>query len=58
MNKTLMVMLAVSQASASLLNHGHLSGTPGIPNRGGHRQQHPHAPNDGRWHMKYHRNRH
>ncbi len=32
--------------------------TPGIPSRRrGHRNR-PHAPNDGRRHMKFHRNRH
>lgn len=62
MNKTLMITLAAMKAVGDWFNSGTLSsatapGTPRIPNRGG-RQHCPHAPNDGHWHMKYHRNRH
>lgn len=31
--------------------------TPHIPGRGGHHRHRPHAPSDGRWHMKFHRSR-
>lgn len=32
-------------------------GPQGIPHKGRRRQPRPHAPNDGRWHMKFHRSR-
>ena len=31
---------------------------PGGSSHGVHHRHRPHAPNDGRWHMKYHRSRH
>ena len=31
--------------------------TPPIKGGGGHHRFRPHAPNDGHWHMKYHRSR-
>jgi hypothetical protein len=33
------------------------SGTPSIPHSKNHKRMRAHAPNDGRWHMKYHRSR-
>ena len=38
-------------------DYGYGSGPEGIPNRGGAHRHRPHAPNDGRWHLKFHRNR-
>ena len=32
------------------------SGPPGIPHSRSYRHR-PHVPNDGHWHMKFHRNR-
>jgi len=42
----------------SVINSGR-SGTPPLPGRSGKRvpRTRAKAPNDGRWHMKYHRNR-
>lgn len=33
------------------------SSTPNIPSGGGRHRFRPHAPSDGRWHMKLHRGR-
>ena len=34
------------------------SGRRGLPHNSRHGKQRLHAPNDGHWHMKYHRSRH
>ena len=36
---------------------GYGSGPSGIPHKGRTRQHRSHAPNDGHWHMKFHRGR-
>jgi len=34
-----------------------LGSTPSVRNNNGRHRFHSHAPNDGRWHMKFHRGR-
>jgi len=67
LNKGLLVTLAVISEMASHVGGffrdaiGYTevgSSTPSISGRGGSHRFRPHAPNDGRWHMKYHRSRH
>ena len=62
MNKGTMIMIK----ALSILSLGALdfldpkgiygSGPKGIPHKSSHRYR-PHAPNDGHWHMKFHRSR-
>lgn len=67
MNKGTMLILGIMTALA-WMSKGALgfvgggkehysSGPPGIPHKGRSRQHKPHAPNDGHWHMKFHRSR-
>ncbi len=67
MNRGLIVTLAIISTLTSSISgfvHDVLGGasirssTPSSPNKGGHHRYRPHAPNDGKWHMKYHRGRH
>ena len=64
MNKGLVTILGVALALASQVNPfvgwgGRYSGgrTPGMPHGKHSRQSRPHAPNDGHWHMRFHRGR-
>ncbi len=43
--------------AAHILDDIRRGGRPPIPSRHGHRSR-KHAPNDGRWHMALHRDRH
>ena len=63
MNKGTMLFLkiitAVTFGAIELmgLDARYNSGSPGIPHGGGSHRHRPHAPNDGHWHMKFHRGR-
>lgn len=64
MNKaTMMLVAAISIAAATSRYIGHMfdyeggrSNTPSFPHNR-RRRDRSHAPNDGRWHMKFHRSR-
>lgn len=68
MNRGLLVTLAVLNILASgvgkfvrdtFYSPSIRGSTPSGGGRGGgHHRFRPHAPNDGKWHMKYHRGRH
>ena len=56
----LAAILTMTQRSLLLTNlgaPGHPSRTPNMPHTGRHYRARAHAPNDGRWHMKFHRSR-
>lgn len=64
MNKMVLILpalLAAMGKSLHLVSLGppsHAGRTPHIPhNTNHHMRTRPHAPNDGRWHMKFHRAR-
>ena len=67
MNRGLMLTLGLITILASTVQHGlafigggkdsyYGSGSRGIPHSRSYRHR-PHAPNDGHWHMKFHRGR-
>ena len=51
-------LLSIKGFAQGFLTAPSSSRTPSLPNRGRHRRAKVHAPNDGRWHMKFHRSRH
>ncbi len=60
--KQLQFMLAIMSFLAALykdiMGMGDIArygGTPSIPHSKRHHRHRAHAPNDGRWHMKFHR---
>ena len=62
MNKLLLSLVSIAAFVQKSLRFSTLtappsSRTPNIPHHG-HSKFRPHAPNDGHWHMKYHRGRH
>ena len=66
MNKGTMLLLGLITTLALTVKGGlgffdgkehYGSGPSGIPHKGKTRQRRPHAPNDGHWHMKFHRGR-
>lgn len=65
MNITKLLIISLASMASGFghflgLGHGvSRGGTPNIPNihHGQHYRFRPHAPGDGRWHMKYHRSR-
>ena len=65
MNKTTLMLVTTMAVLASVGNFfkrgilagGYISGSPHLPAGGGYRRDKAKAPNDGRWHMKHHRNR-
>ena len=62
MHKGLLLMLAYVSTIGNLFRPDLLTApgcgrTPPMPLGGHRRQARPHAPADGRWHMKFHRNR-
>lgn len=64
MSKFLPVTMFLTVLSAGLkavhlmdLTGARYSSTPGIPHSKGRNRIRTHAPNDGHWHMKFHRGR-
>ena len=67
MNKGTMLLLGLITTLALTVTGGldfigggkehYSSGPAGIPHHRSSRQHRPHAPNDGHWHMKFHRGR-
>ncbi|KKK60234.1 hypothetical protein LCGC14_3026420 [marine sediment metagenome] len=48
--------VALKAINLDILNAPRAGRTPNIPHNS-YRRPRAHAPNDGRWHMKYHRSR-
>lgn len=62
MNKGLLTMLKIAAVVGNFFNPAELGGTrrgrtPRLGHSGRMRQARPRAPGDGRWHMKFHRDR-
>ena len=60
--KNIFLFSAILAAMQKALNFAGLNAppsarTPRIPHHGGRGRTRAHAPNDGRWHMKFHRSR-
>jgi len=64
MNKGLLTVYQALASVGSLLNPFAMGGsryqgkTPGMPHSKHYREVRPHIPNDGHWHMRFHRDRH
>ncbi len=61
-SKLLGMLMGVAAVTAKAFRFDFLSAppsqrTPSIPSRGRSNRMRSHAPNDGHWHMKYHRSR-
>ena len=62
MKDKLFILALLEAAKAKAAGLAHLtapprSRTPNIPHHGRHSRTRAKAPNDGRWHMKFHRGR-
>lgn len=62
MNKVTLFLVAVVAMTMNTIGLGHIpknnrSRTPNIQGSHRRRQHRPNAPNDGHWHMKFHRGR-